>query len=112
MRKFNDLHHLLFSAACLSHWIPRIAMPSTKPLDIVILSKDQDGSAEDLWKPYQEYGEKTTTAKGWSCYILAKEGEVSVIGAIFRLRTHTSDSAVFDSMQEYDGEAPRGPDLR
>ena len=62
-------------------WVPRIAM-STKPLDVMILSKVQ--GHEDLWESYQEYGEKTKgSTKDWSCYILAKEGEVSVVGTTF-----------------------------
>ena len=55
-------------------------MSPAKPLDVVVLQKDQDYDADDSWEPYQEYGEKMKTfSNDWSCYILAKEGEVSVI---------------------------------
>jgi len=57
-------------------------MSSTKPLDVVILPKAPDGSVGDPGEPYQEFGEKLKAKKNdWSCYILAKEGEVSVTAA-------------------------------
>ena len=55
-------------------------MSHSKPLDVVILVKKRDCGTGDSWEPYQEYSEKTkASTNDWSCYILAKEGEVSVI---------------------------------
>lgn len=71
-------------------------MSSTKPLDIAILSKVQDGGTEDLWKPYQEYGEKTiTSTNGWSCFILAEEGEASLITVPSRPRAYVPPIQLF-----------------
>lgn len=71
-----------FSLVACRSGFPCIAMSPTKPLDVVILMKNQDHSTEDSWEPYQEYGER---AKGspndWSCFILTKEGEASVTSA-------------------------------
>lgn len=71
--------------------VSQIAMPPTKPLEVEILRRDPDSlTAEDDWVPYQEYGAKMkTSTNNWSCYILAKEGEVSAISALLRLHPHT-----------------------
>jgi hypothetical protein len=59
--------------------VPSTAMSPAEPLDVAILLKTH-GTA-DSWEPYQEYGVKAKeSASEWSCYILAKEGEVSFIG--------------------------------
>lgn len=68
-----------FSLAACRSGFPYIAMSPTKPLDVVILMKNQDRGTEDSWEPYQEYGERTKgSTNDWSCFILTKEGEVSV----------------------------------
>jgi len=64
--------------------IPRIAMSSAKPLDVVILQKALGDSVESPRDPYQEFGEKAASSGDWSCYILAKEGGVSTISAVLR----------------------------
>ena len=64
-------------------------MPSAKPLDVVILPTAPEGSAGGLGELYQEFVEKAKiSGDDWSCYILAKEGEVSVISAGLYPRTH------------------------
>lgn len=70
----------LFTIYCsgFSH----VAMLSPKPLDVVILQKYQDGG-EAHWERYEERGEKMKQSNdGWSCYILATDGEVSAVGAL------------------------------
>ena len=89
-----------------------IAMSSTKPLDVTILPANRD-NAESPWEPYQEYGGSKIPTNDWSCYILAKEGDVSGVGVIVAVRAYAySDLDIFSPMQKYDGETPRGPDLR
>ena len=74
--------------------ITRTAMSPAKPLDVVILPKALDDSAGGPGEPYQEFGQKLKpSGDDWSCYILAKEGEVSVIGAASTLRTHAFPSS-------------------
>lgn len=60
---------------------PHVAMPPTKPLNVEILRKDLESLAdEDVWEEYQEYGVKAkSSTSSWSCYVLAKEGEVRAI---------------------------------
>lgn len=60
---------------------PHVAMPPTKPLNVEILRKDLESLAdEDVWEEYQEYGVKAkSSTNSWSCYVLAKEGEVRAI---------------------------------
>ena len=71
--------------------VPHVDMSSAKPLDVAVLSKVQGSGTRDLWKAHQEYGEKTNgSTKEWSSFILAKEGEVSVIRVPLHLRTHAS----------------------
>jgi len=62
----------------------RIAMSPTKPLKVMVLRNNTDSSpGEEAWEPYQEYGVKAST-KDWSCFILAKEGEVRITGVQLR----------------------------
>ena len=69
--------------------ILHIPMSSAKPLDVVILPKVLDDSAGGPGEPYQEFVEKVkTSGDDWSCYILAKEGEVSATSATVRPCTH------------------------
>ena len=58
-------------------------MPPAKPLKVEILRRNLDSFIEEEdWEPYQEYGAKVkTSTNNWSCYILAKEGEVGAPSA-------------------------------
>ena len=98
--------------ACRSGF-PCIAMSPTKPLDVVILMKNQGN--EDSWEPYREYGETEKASIGdWSCYILAKEEEVSVITPTSSLNSHAdlcSKPAVLNPVHEYDDENCYGQDI-
>ena len=65
---------------------PSIAMSPVKPLDVVILMKNQDHGTEDALEPYQEYGERVKASiNDWSCYILTKEREVSFISVLIEV---------------------------
>jgi len=84
--------------------IPHILMSPAKPLDVVILRKALDDNAGGPGGPYQEFGEKAKpSGDDWSCYILAKEGEVSVISTVSSPRTH----AFPPSYSQFDARTPR-----
>lgn len=74
---YGSANHSL--AACYSG-SPRIAMSSTKPLDVVVLPESRGRNPDNRREPYREYKEKSeASSNNWSCYILAKEAEVSAI---------------------------------
>jgi len=113
VKRFREVPHLWLQA-CYSGF-PCIAMSPTKPLDVVILMKNQGHDTEDSWEPYREYGETGKASTGdWSCYILAKEGEVSVIKPASLLKSHAdlcSKSAILSPVHEYDEETHYGQDI-
>ena len=81
--------------------VSQIAMPPAKPLEVEILRRDPDSPVEEEdWVPYQEYGAKVkTSTNNWSCYILAKEGDVSAISVQSHFCTHAcSKPAICGSM--------------
>ena len=81
MRKARDRRYASASSS-FTVYCPgfhRVAMSTTKPLDVVILQRFQNGD-EVHWERYEERGEKMKQAtSNWSCYILATEDEVGVI---------------------------------
>lgn len=93
-----------------------IAMSSIKPLDVTILMKTGGHDTEDSWEPYQEYGETGKASTGdWSCYILAKEEEVSVIAPVSSFKSHVdlcSKSVVLSPVHKYNEETRYGQDIR
>jgi hypothetical protein len=87
-------------------------MSPAKPIDVVIRSP-MDLRSLDYGKPYPEYGEKKkTSTNDWSCYILAKEGEVGTISVSSCSNTYVLRPEFFGSMHKYDGETSRGSRLR
>lgn len=81
MRKARD-HRYASTSSPFTVYCPgfhRVAMSPTKPLDVVVLQRYQDGD-EAHWERYEERGEKMKKGThNWSCYILATEDEASVI---------------------------------
>ena len=77
----------LYPSSLVPSGTPSRMMPPTKPVEVAVVRKNLDPlSGEEVWEPYQEYGVKTlASTKDWSCYILAKEREVSVDPALNRV---------------------------